>query len=128
MLLLDTCTLIWFGSSPEKLSEKAKNLLWAHAENLHVSIISAFEMGLKNRKKELNFSHSVREFFSQITHRYQMKKVNMDTEIAFLSSELPFIHKDPADRILIATAQIYKLTLLTPDPFIRQYPDVKVEW
>lgn len=41
---------------------------------------------------------------------------------------LPSLHRDPADRFLIATAQERNLTLITPDPAIQQYPQLKAHW
>jgi len=48
--------------------------------------------------------------------------------IVLRSASLPALHRDPADRFLIATAQEHHLTLLTPDPAIRHYPRLKTRW
>ena len=45
-----------------------------------------------------------------------------------MAAELPMHHQDPADRIIIATAQANQLEIVTPDQHIRQYLDVKVVW
>ena len=52
----------------------------------------------------------------------------MDGGIAVLATTLPPLHGDPADRIIVATAQARGLTVLTPDPLVRAYPDTASDW
>lgn len=128
MFLLDTCTLLWLSTNPDLLSEKAKMILDDAEIRLSVSVISALEIGQKTRKGKLELSEEFPSWFREVIANFSLNEIVIDSQIAIEATQLPLIHKDPADRILIATAQIHKLTLLTPDPFIRQYPDVKVEW
>jgi len=52
----------------------------------------------------------------------------LTAEQAFAAAALPLLHRDPFDRLLIATALLQRHTLLTPDPLIRQYPQVTTTW
>ena len=128
MILLDTCTLLWLVTSPEQLSERAQVIFSESEENRFFSAISSFEIGLKMRKRQIQLPTPFFSWIEKAKNKYLLQELVVNSEIAYFSTQLPLIHKDPSDRILIATAQIHKLTLLTPDPFIRQYPDVKVEW
>ncbi len=130
MYLLDTCTLLWAIGNPTHLSTKTKNILEEAKEGtLFVSAMSTIEIGLKqSRNKFKLIESSLTEWFQESQEELKFQKLSIDFECGTLSTQLPPIHKDPYDRILIATAQIHHLTLLTPDSFIRQYPNLMVEW
>ncbi len=128
MILLDTCSFLWLVSDPYSLSKSAQSMLDEIENKLFVSSISALEIGLKQQKTKLNLPKDLSLWFNESILQFNMEEIFVNSVISILSSKLPLIHKDPFDRILIATAQIHKLTLLTPDPLIRQYPNVKVEW
>ena len=57
-----------------------------------------------------------------------LKSLALEMESAVAAGALPALHADPFDRLLIASAQAHRLTLLTPDPFIRQYPALATLW
>ena len=112
---------------PRGLSEPVKNLLVCREEEVFVSAISAFELGIKVQKGKLKLPLAVGLWFKNTVTLHDLKELEINSEIASRSTELPLIHFDPFDRILVSTAQIHDLTLLTPDKFIRQY-DVKTKW
>jgi PIN domain nuclease of toxin-antitoxin system len=59
---------------------------------------------------------------------HQVQETPIDGRIAASSAELPRLHADPCDRIIVATAQRDGLTILTPDPLIRSYPKTHSLW
>jgi PIN domain nuclease of toxin-antitoxin system len=128
MILLDTCTLLWLVDAPNRLSEAAKVELGNPANQIFVSAISAFEIGVKLRKGKLGLPLPVSDWFPQVCSRHGLAEVPITGAIAAGSTELPPLHMDPADRILVATAREHRLAILTPDPLISQYPGVKVVW
>ena len=90
--------------------------------------MSAFELGVKYKKGLLTLPLPVEDWFSMALRLHGLTELPINSQIALLSTQLPTIHNDPADRMLIASAMIQKFTLLTPDSHIRAYPDVKTLW
>jgi PIN domain nuclease of toxin-antitoxin system len=128
MFLLDICALLWLASDQSKLSDKAKEAIFAGAGKLFVSAISAFEIGVKHNKGALVLPASPVVWFPQALRLHGIRKLAVTPRIALRATVLPMLHRDPMDRMLIATAQIRRLVLLTPDDLIRQYPDVSCLW
>lgn len=128
MLLLDTCTLLWLAADESRLSEKARDLIRENADGLFVSAISAFEIAVKHRKGALRLPLPPRSWFPQVTKHHGVGELPVTSQVALLSAELPPLHNDPCDRIIVATAQAERLPILTPDPLIRAYPEAETCW
>jgi PIN domain nuclease of toxin-antitoxin system len=128
MLLLDTSVLLWLAADQSRLSERARGLIAAHAGELCVSAISAFEIGIKHRKSSLLLPQEPESWFGAALQLHGLLEVPVDWRIAERSTSLPRLHGDPCDRMLIATAQLRGLTLLSPDPLLLAYPDVRIDW
>ncbi len=128
MILLDTCTLLWLTSDQSKLSETAKGLLKKGEGNLFVSSISAFEIAVKAKKKKLELPMEAEKWFHKAIDFHGLVEIPVNGSIAVLSTRLPPLHADPCDRMIIATAQLHDLTLLTPDSRIADYPRVRTAW
>lgn len=129
MILLDTCALLWLANGSDNLSPPAQELLRENAGSLFVSAFSAWEIALKHRSGKLELPRDTpAEWFAAVLEQHGLREIPVDSRIAAASVALPPLHTDPADRILIATAQTQDLTLLTPDALIRQYPELKTAW
>lgn len=128
MLLLDTCTLLMLAGQQEALSQKALSLLENNPDELLVSAISAFEIVLKHKIGKLILPLSPETWYQTAIERYNIEEIVITSTIAMHSSSLPFIHRDPCDRIIIATALECKCKILTMDTVIPQYPGVKAIW
>lgn len=126
--LLDTCTLLWLSADRSQLSQSAREILESPESNLAVSSISALEVALKHQKKKLELAEAPLQWFQDLLQYHQIKEIIPDAKIFIRSSELPFVHKDPFDRILLATAQIHNLTILSPDKHLNQYPEIQICW
>lgn len=126
--LLDTCTLFWMSSEPEKLSASAISIIKENPDDLFASAISAFEFGVKERKGIFKFPLPLEEWFKSLLKELGVQQVPINMQIASQSTLLPPIHADPCDRIIIATAQEYKMKIVTPDLHIKQYPDTRCVW
>ena len=111
-----------------RLSAEARRLLSDRRGGLFVSAISAFEVGIKHLKGRLRLPRDPEAWFDAAIVFHGLKEVPVSGRIAALSTQLPPLHKDPADRMIIATAQVQGMTILTPDPLIRDYPDVLTAW
>jgi len=128
MLLLDTCTLLWLAGDQSRLSAKAKELIGQHADSLFLSAISAFEIALKHRRGGLRLPIEPQAWTALALQHHGITEVPTTCRIAVQATELAALHNDPCDRMIIATAKIEGLQILTPDPLIRAYPDVQVQW
>ena len=128
MLLLDTCTLLWLAGDPTKLSGHAADLIRHHADGLFVSAISAFEIAVKHRRGGLRLPMEPQEWIPAALKHHGVNELPVTCRIAAASVALPAHHNDPADRIIVATAQIEDLTILSPDKLIRRYEGTRVQW
>jgi PIN domain nuclease of toxin-antitoxin system len=128
VILLDTCTLLWLASEQARLSSSAVRLIREQAGFLFASAITAFEIGLKAHRGRLGLPLPAERYYLEALASHGIREIAVDGVIAARSTALPPLHADPADRILVATAQRHSLTLLTPDPRIRSYPDTRVVW
>jgi PIN domain nuclease of toxin-antitoxin system len=128
MILLDTCVLFWLEQAPGQISPAVTSQLSRPDVPVYASAISAFELGLKVRQGLIKLPLSSGSWVREVCHRRYVTVLPINEEIASASTELPAIHRDPCDRFLIATAQVNHLALATPDPRIREYPNLTVLW
>lgn len=125
-LLLDTCAIIWIAlNEPIKPEAKAAmNAAFAADEKIRVSPISAWELGLLSLKGRLPTSRPPLSMFGEVIANAGVRVEGLSPEVLIDSSFLPGqFHNDPADRILIATARAFDLTLVTRDRKILDYAD-----
>jgi PIN domain nuclease of toxin-antitoxin system len=122
-VLCDTCALIWLATGDAKLSRVARAVI-RDAELLCFSSISIWEIARKVKAGELEIPVSPAMFADMLVKRYGMKELPLDNAIMLRSSALPEIHKDPADRFIIATALLNDCVIVTGD---RRFPEYGVE-
>ena len=127
-MLLDTCTLLWLASTPAKLPAKVRRVIADNAGNLFISAITAFEIGIKHRRRALELPLAPADWIAETLDHHGIQEIPVDWRIAERSTSLPPLHKDPADRIIIATSLTTGAPILTPDGEIEQYPGVTVIW
>jgi PIN domain nuclease of toxin-antitoxin system len=127
MILLDTCALLWLSADAVELSERARDELRKPVV-VYVSAISAWELGVKVAKKKLGLPKPISEWFPAVCAHYHITELSITAVIAAAATELEPLHNDPADRIIVATAQQHRLTILSPDALIAQYRNVNSLW
>ena len=126
-LLLDTCTFLWLTGQSFRLSKTARTLC-ANPDNvLFLSAVSAWEIEVKYRPGRLDLDDPPEIYVPEQRLNHQIEVLPFDEESALHHGRLPWIHKDPFDRMLICQALEHDLTLLTPDPEIIAYA-VKTTW
>ena len=128
MILLDTHALIWLAADQKMLSKRARSSIQLHAGQLFVSSISAFEMGLLEKNGSLYLPKNGLEFYQDALSSHGIDEIPIDGKISYLATSLPSIHRNPADRLIIASALLHKLTIVTKDRVIPTYPDVNTIW
>ena len=126
-VLLDTHVVLWWVNEYEKLSSKAKSALLADENKLYFSIASIWEIAIKSSLGKLSeFNGKVKDFLTYIEH---MPVYMLPISLRHVETveTLPFVHRDPFDRILVATAKVDEMSILTADENIHKY-DVPVIW
>ncbi|MBN1946659.1 MAG: type II toxin-antitoxin system VapC family toxin [Bradymonadales bacterium] len=119
-MILDTCALLWLASGDTSLSIEAREAI-SHAPVVHISAISAFEIALKWTGRKLALPIPPAEWFSLVTTHHDLTVVSLDSAICLAAAALPPIHRDPADRFIIATARLNRWPIITADPVFREY-------
>lgn len=119
-LLLDTHTLIWFFEGDEKLSEQAKKLIQDPKNQSYLSAASVWEMTIKNSLGKLDLSRSVADILSHILSN-GIELIDITAEHAIKVGELPFYHRDPFDRILIAQSIVLEIPIISKDSKFDNY-------
>lgn len=123
-LMLDTCGMIWLVNDGGELSPKTLNAI-KEADIVYVSAASALEIGCKVALGKLTLPLEVTEWYAKALDIHDLVEVPINGEIALLSASLPLHHKDPADRIIIATSRLKNLPVVTHDSRFQHY-DVTV--
>jgi PIN domain nuclease of toxin-antitoxin system len=125
--LLDTCALIRLLDSPEKISVPAISAMKSdNSATMGVASISLWEVARKESLGNLELAMPANEWLREIAANEALSVLSLSDRIAWESCHLPGeFHRDPADRIIVATARIMKVTLVTSDRRILQYPHIK---
>ena len=122
-ILCDTCALVWLSTGDARLSRAARTAM-RDAELLCFSSISTWEIARKVKAGELELPVAPTLFADMLERHYGMKELPLDNAVMLRSSALPEIHKDPADRFIIATALLNDCVVVTGD---RRFPMYGVE-
>lgn len=131
MVILDTCALIYDALAPNKLSSKARQAI-ADGEvknQLACSDISLWEVAMLIKKGRLDPGTDGLSFIRLALSARRIQVLPINPDIAELSvSYADFIHHDPADRIIAATALHHKATLVTCDKHLKTIKGLKIVW
>ncbi len=132
MILLDTHSLIWWARREKgKLTAVARTAIEAEIPGgeILVSSITAWELALLVSLGRLTFADGVGPWLQSLENIPQVRFVPVDNDIGMQAVTLPgALHKDPADRIIIATARKLGAPIVTGDDKIRAYPHVRTIW
>lgn len=116
--LLDTHVLLWWLTNPSQINAKAQKVL-SHRENtLYVSSASFWEMAIKKSLGRLTLPHNLMETVT----REGIKILPILPEETLGVADLPFLHTDPFDRLLVVQAKLHDLVIITRDEKIAEYP------
>lgn len=131
MIILDTNALLWWISNSDKLSKRVKKAVEEAEQEkaVYISSISVLEIHNLIKKGRLGLVTLPANWLDQIESLSYVHFVPIDNKIIVQSvSLLNFDHKDPADRIIIATALNLGAKLVTSDRKILDYPHVQSIW
>lgn len=132
MIIIDTHILVWWVNGSDSLSAAAKKAIkstLAKNGEVLVSSISAWEIAMLVNKGRLVLSMDVESWLDEVSQIDGVRFLPVDNEVGIKSTALPGdFHKDPADRMIVATARMLALPLITADEKILNYEHVKTIW
>ena len=127
MILLDTHVWVWLANDSEHLTEHHQQIIKDHRnDGLGVSVISCWEVAKLVEYGRLKLAYEVGKWIEGALSLPGIRLLELTPQIAVASTQLPApFHRDPADQIIVATARVYDLDLLTVDDKILKYPHVR---
>ncbi|MBI2601679.1 MAG: type II toxin-antitoxin system VapC family toxin [Deltaproteobacteria bacterium] len=121
-ILLDTCGLLWWTLDPDQLSHEAlKACEKMERGEGFVSSISLWELSIKVKNKKLDMGISIEKYVDKLYQLGYLKILPVDEKVWLKNLSLPWSHRDPADRTIVATAKIRNYGLVTSDKRIRKF-------
>ncbi len=119
--LLDTHTFLWWVTDDPQLSSLARAIIEDGGNELYLSAASAWEIAIKVQTGRLPLPVSPAEFVPQHMQASGFQPMPVQITHALRVYDLPPLHRDPFDRLLVAQALAEGLPIITADPLIRQY-------
>jgi PIN domain nuclease of toxin-antitoxin system len=121
--LLDTHVVLWWFTDPKRLHSKAQKTIRDRTNEIFVSSASFWEIAIKKSIGRLTLPHNLLETVA--IEGFKILPIMPDECIGV--ADLPMLHTDPFDRLLIIQAKLYDLVLITRDSKISEYPVITVE-
>ncbi len=117
-LLLDSHVLLWWDSDLSKLSSAQNEAISDPDNEVFVSAVTAWELGIKQAAGRLALVDSI----EVIAARFAFVELTITMDHGRHAASLPMLHKDPFDRMLVAQAIVEQMVLVTADAQLAAYP------
>lgn len=118
-LLIDTHAFIWIGTGDRRVAASVLDQIADPRNQIFLSVVSRWEIELKHRRRA---DYALAEPFGTVLARSGFLPLALEFDVPSFLADLPRLHGDPFDRILVAQALHHGLTLVTGDRTIRRYP------
>lgn len=115
---MDSCIVLWWLTEPRRLGKKAYQEIANTDNEVLVSVATLWELGIKHKLGRLELPHN----FLEVLHTEKIQILPIEAPHALAVIDLPMIHQDPFDRMLIAQTKLENLVLVTKDGVIAKYP------
>ena len=127
-VLLDTCAFIWLCGEPDRFTPTVQALFQKEPyTELYLSDASILEIAIKSSLGKIVLPESPREWLKKQVEIWEIRAVPLSREELFISAELPWHHKDPFDRLIIATAKHRQLPVISSDQIFINY-GIEIIW
>jgi PIN domain nuclease of toxin-antitoxin system len=120
-LLLDTHVVLWAASAPDELSAEARELIEDGSQDVLVSVVSAWEIAIKQSLGKLELPSPAEQWLPEVLRRSGFELAEVGIAAALRVGALPWHHRDPFDRLLVAQAAEQSYTLVTRDEALGAY-------
>jgi PIN domain nuclease of toxin-antitoxin system len=124
--LLDSHSLLWFLVGAQNLSSKAREVIEDPDHDIVVSIASLWEIGIKHSLGKLTIQGSFEETFPRQLEINSIDLLEIGMEHVRQVVSLPYHHRDPFDRILVAQALVEKIPIVSRDPALDAYGILRI--
>ena len=121
-LLLDTHAFLWAAASPSRLSPRARRAILEPRNRVHLSLASVWEMAIKASLGKLRLSLSLSELVASAQSEQGITILPLDLDPVLRVQDLPWHHRDPFDRLIVAQAMAGALAIVGRDPAFDAYP------
>lgn len=121
-LLLDTQVFIWWDSEPERLPPRLLAFCEDPANTLVLSVASVWEMQIKMQLGKLDLDRPLAGIIEEHRQENLLELLPVELPHVLALEQLPFHHKDPFDRVIVAQALTEQLTILSVDSLLGHYP------
>ena len=129
IVVLDTCAIVWAVSDPRQIPNRAAHILRAEDTEVQVSAISCAEIACASARGRIEIDRHWRHWFRHYIELNGWTVLPVDLEAIEEAYALPEpFHRDPADRIIVASARLRGAPIITADARILGYPHVKTVW
>ena len=125
--LLDTHTLLWFLKGDKKLSDKALRLIDSPRNSKFLSIVSLWEIAVKVSLGKLVLDKPFERLFPEQLYFNRIEILDITVDSLIKLTTLPFHHRDPFDRLIIAQALVEDLPIIGTDAAFDAY-GISREW
>ena len=127
-LLLDTCALVFFVEDTGELSAEAVRQITARDTQVYVSVVSIAELACGQQRGRIKLARHWKQWWAEALRLNGWECLPVTAEIMAEAGSLPgTIHGDPTDRLLLATARIARMTLVTTDRKLVAYPHIDTQ-
>jgi len=125
--IIDTHTFIWFSGSNPSLPERAKTLIENPENEIYISIASLWEISIKNSLGKLDLKIPYAEMIAKLEHS-DFVILPITTKDTIVVNEMPWKHKDPFDRIIIAQSIVNQMPVISADVAFDAYEQLVRIW
>jgi PIN domain nuclease of toxin-antitoxin system len=129
-ILLDSHVFVWAKCAPENLSDGARAVLIDPANDVFVSVATAWELWIKHARKPMKELAPVLDSgapgFLHAAHESGIDVLDITLDHAASAATLPPVHRDPFDRMIAGQAIADRMTLMTSDPVFKRYDAVRL--
>lgn len=125
-LLLDTHVFLWLIDNDRRLSNQFRQAIQDPNNEKFLSVVSIWECVIKYQVGKLDFPESPDTYLPAQRREHLIKTLTVDENSIAQLIQLPLLHKDPFDRLIMAQAVQHNLTIMTEDRAILAYPNIQL--
>jgi PIN domain nuclease of toxin-antitoxin system len=123
-ILLDTHIFLWFITNNKRLSDYHYDMISDQDKKVYISVVSLWEAIIKYQTGKLSFPESPEIYLPEQRKRYSIASLSIDEITITKLTEIPPLHRDSFDRLLICQALHHNLQMITEDNKILYYPNI----
>ncbi len=125
--LLDTAVLLWSVDDQQRLNARTRQILENRNEEIFLSPVVSWEIVIKVTRGKLTLARTASETLNLAFAKFGMRSLPITHAHSLALGELPLVHNDPFDRMLVAQARNEGMVLMTADAILEKYP-IEILW